>query len=940
MPRTSVAATDPLQCSTLRRACVTLHKAQPTCSSRCRPSQKPFRIDVYGTHAERDINTTVALLQGLKDPLNTFVLRHLERDLYVAPPGQQPPRALSNEPAHMLWPLWESGFSEVLMWTLLPLGYLAHLGRLPNTTWMISGALMTRSWEPLARMSRGGLCTFERDLQVEDMRVSNPLPRCPPRTCHKRLNLCRVMDHVVTHENSYQGRMALDAALGFPTPSLYPPPRPRAASPPGQPPQELTILFARRHSWHGRHILNQQELVDSCSNSTRAPDGWRLRCMAVSLGSGTLSDTIKLLRSADVLVGMHGGELINAMHMLPGKALFEVVNHGFHLAGNGWLNHYWIHTSPVVRHVRIVLPPPPGNCLRPVDIAWNANASLPLDLFWDALNETVLSPSPAAAALAALRQDRPTTVCPLHSRCFGHHRDVGHERAACADGAAEAAAMPTTAALGPPLSHQAVFTWLTTHAETGFCGKTVHRRDGACAAGHAASGAWQLSKRERNGPLRAAAEQCLRLCSGCARCAYISFSQRYGDCSWFTASACNLTRLSNDITGFTSGGRYVSSAASSAAAAASPSPSSFPSSSAAAAVTAATALALKPSSRFRTMEQRREYARQMFLTGRGGLWLQHVRKTAGTSLCRALSDAVSTVPDSTGGSQPPPRQPKVCTTRIDEGNSVEAAMKAWGMGARMWKSELGAFPTLARRGMVDDSLSTWVFVTCLRDPISLLISSTLYDVDYHLLVGGSASTGGHDHKAAKRGGGGDGGGDGGGGGGGGGGVVNVSALSATLLQVASGQSREPILHGCRYDNYMTRVFSSSCLDEVATGHRDLEEALATLSAFEIVLVLEWLTEMLPLVRYRLGLDVASVAHRNRNSNNEPFKYSQQSTTLSRQQLATRQVSGADDLRAQLPPATITRLKELLRFDYALFDEAKRRARAAARELPLYNQRLQ
>ena len=139
---------------------------------------------------------------------------------------------------------------------------------------------------------------------------------------------------------------------------------------------------------------------------------------------------------------------------------------------------------------------------------------------------------------------------------------------------------------------------------------------------------------------------------------------------------------------------------------------------------------------------------------------------------------------------------------------------------------------------------------------------------------------------------------------------------------------------------MTRVFSSSCLDEVATGHRDLEEALATLSAFEIVLVLEWLPEMLPLVRHRLGLDVASVGHLNRNSNNEPFKYSQQSTTLSRQQLATRQVSGADDLRAQLPPATITRLKELLRFDYALFDEAKRRARAAARELPLYNQRLQ
>ena len=96
--------------------------------------------------------------------------------------------------------------------------------------------------------------------------------------------------------------------------------------------------------------------------------------------------------------------------------------------------------------------------------------------------------------------------------------------------------------------------------------------------------------------------------------------------------------------------------------------------------------------------------------------------------------------------------------------------------------------------------------------------------------------------------------------------------------------------------------------------------------------------MLPLARYRLGLDVASVGHRNRNSDFQPFKYQYNTAKLRRQQLATRKASASDELRAQLPPATLVRLKELLRFDYALYDEAKRRARAAAaKELPLYTQ---
>ena len=413
-----------LQCATLRHACVTLKTSQPTCSSRCSSSQRPFRIDVYGKHATRDIETAVSLLRYIKDPLNAFVLRHLERDLFVAPHVKTPPTTMSREPAHMLWPEWESGFSDVLMGTLLPLGYMAHIGQLPNTTWMISGALVSRAWEPLVAMSRGGVCTVERDLQIEDVIVSNPLPRCPQNTCDSRLSLCQIVPNVVTHTKSWKGRMALDMAMGLPLLPLHAS-LVHSSNISHAKVRELTVLFAKRHSWHGRHILNQRELIDSCA--ARNPTDVRLRCMEFSFNRGSLVETAWLMRSVDVLVGMHGGDLINAMHMRPGCVLIEVVNHGFHLAADSWLNQYWLHTSPILRHVRIVLPPPKGaseGSITPVDVAWNANASLPVELFWQALDATTLFAQPLRHTSSTRKVTIETTACPRHSQCFGHYQYV------------------------------------------------------------------------------------------------------------------------------------------------------------------------------------------------------------------------------------------------------------------------------------------------------------------------------------------------------------------------------------------------------------------------------------------------------------------------------------------------------------------------------------
>jgi hypothetical protein len=455
------------------------------------------------------------LRKRLHDPLDSVYLRHLEEDIFVNA-SHRHDVSYSEEDAVMIWPEWEPGFSEVLMWTLLPIGYLAHLGTLPRvneTRWLISGALNTRSWEPLQRMSRG-MCTFERHDVVENTAVRRPLPRCPPTACYAQLRLC-MFTHAVTHTQSWLGRMALDAVLGFEQPSL----RDRAVS---ARPRELAVLFAERHSWHGRHISNMDELVDSCR--THAPAGWRIVCRKASLGSGTLEHTIRKMRATDVFVSMHGGDLINAMHMLPGRTAIEVVNYGCHRAYRTWLDHYWLHLSPVVRHMRVVLPPLDQRAPMPkVDEAWNANRSLPLELFWTALNASLFDGGPAKSSRDA------RAPCPPESTCFGHYTDTpeGEQREG-------AKSRETPGALRAP----------DEASREGFC-RYAKRGEGDCAAGR--QGSWQLSRTEV-ATMEGAAHACAERCRACARCRVYSYSIRWKDCSWF--HDCDLGSLSTAAGGF------------------------------------------------------------------------------------------------------------------------------------------------------------------------------------------------------------------------------------------------------------------------------------------------------------------------------------------------------------------------------------------------------
>ena len=94
----------------------------------------------------------------------------------------------------------------------------------------------------------------------------------------------------------------------------------------------LKVIIARKHSWHGRSLLNGHELAKACSKSSVSDHSgvpWALSCQLIGLGSLPLRKVVSTMRSADVLVSMHGADVINGLHLPPGRAVIEIVNHNF-----------------------------------------------------------------------------------------------------------------------------------------------------------------------------------------------------------------------------------------------------------------------------------------------------------------------------------------------------------------------------------------------------------------------------------------------------------------------------------------------------------------------------------------------------------------------------------------------------------------------------------
>ena len=384
-------------CARLTDACLTLLEPTPSCSSTCPATRRPFRIDVHGDNAETEVKAATGALQFLVDPFDGFKLRHLEKDIFSSP-LRLPQQLLHSERGHqlrraraageeltMIWPNWEAGFGDPYMWTLLPLGYALAQGQLPNTTLAISGAMYPKLYEPLRHTRQ--VCTFERNDTYRypghrPVQVVNPLPRCAS-ACYSRIALC--MPPHVEGARSWLGVTTLDALLGFPVPSLA---DARRSTDHG----ELNVLFARRDSPHGRSLLNIGALADGCDNVV-LPLGWRLSCRVVVLGKLPLVQLVRLMRMTDVFVSMHGADVINGMHMLPGRTVLEVVNYGIHKAVEAppwyFLSCFSRHLEPTFRHKRLVLPNPHENREPDFNEAWNRDAELPPRLFHRALRSIV-----------------------------------------------------------------------------------------------------------------------------------------------------------------------------------------------------------------------------------------------------------------------------------------------------------------------------------------------------------------------------------------------------------------------------------------------------------------------------------------------------------------------------------------------------------------------
>lgn len=365
---------------------------------------------MYGPDASNDVAIALGQRRCIHDPLDSFKLRHLERDVIVAPENSSMPTNRNRRKSlHLVWPKWENGFGDFIMSTLLPLGCELHrTGLRGMDTLGLSGVGYAKAIAPLQHKLRS-VCTLERS--------TYGLVRCE-QACYEEIHICELgtarpiakrqtsqgaryeswrscTHNPVLRRAAWRGMAALDTTYdAFPNANETALVGERGV---------LRVVIARRAG--RRFITNLDDLLRHCERASGSAgwEGWRLQCTAPVLGGLSPEMLVRTLRAADVLVAMHGGDVINGLHMMPGRTVIELLNYDFRNARHDWKNQHQDMLQPALRFRRILVLPLPRSARTPpldntnkgrmkvagtvdwgnplifkaVQGAWNQNAVLP-----------------------------------------------------------------------------------------------------------------------------------------------------------------------------------------------------------------------------------------------------------------------------------------------------------------------------------------------------------------------------------------------------------------------------------------------------------------------------------------------------------------------------------------------------------------------------------
>mmetsp|Transcript_9333 Transcript_9333/g.38251 ORF Transcript_9333/g.38251 Transcript_9333/m.38251 type:complete len:463 (-) Transcript_9333:75-1463(-) len=224
--------------------------------------------------------------------------------------------------------------------------------------------------------------------------------------------------------------------------------------------------------------------------------------------------------------------------------------------------------------------------------------------------------------------------------------------------------------------------------------------------------------------------------------------------------------------------------------------------------------------------------------GHGLILLQHVRKAGGTTLCSMLRQNMN----ATGADC-------MLNTRIVGITKFYRTLASFASPFKSLQdvrefmaqkrleaasSEDGGVPAYAVPHDVSESdHQQWVFLTSMRDPIDRIVSAMRYEgYGYRRAV-----------DRAKRNG------------------INAPDLFQWVLDYGSYRPGHHAF-GCHLDNYQTRVFARACGEERNMTQADFDKAAKAVKSYDICFVIEWLSEMAPLLKYLLGLEHLDASPRN------------------------------------------------------------------------------